>query len=220
MLSRCAKRGNLPATVMTANHVRRARWFLSASCAALALVSNFVALPQAAFARTSTHFEALPLVRSRQNHLLVRAFINGRPAWLTVDSGAPVSVIALNRRRHFRLTPITADSNLPARVQINGGFNNVAIARELRIGGLILENEPVVTVDLEVPRAQHEWRTNRRSMESLEQTSFFRPKRCWIVKSSYLFSNPSPTFGGAFPDSIGAGYALFQFRSATVTTSL
>ncbi|PYJ19006.1 MAG: hypothetical protein DME94_01185, partial [Verrucomicrobia bacterium] len=37
---------------------------------------------------------------------------------------------------------------LPARVQINGAFNNVAIARELRIGGLMLIDEPVVTVDL------------------------------------------------------------------------
>src|SRR5207244_9812124 len=30
----------------------------------------------------------------------------------------------------------------------NGGFNKVAIARELRIGGLSLVDEPVVTVDL------------------------------------------------------------------------
>jgi predicted aspartyl protease len=80
---------------------------------------------------------------------LVRAFINGRPAWLTIDSGAPVSAIALNRREHFRLKPIKTDSSLPARVQINGGFNNVVIARELRIGGLSLVDEPVVTVDLD-----------------------------------------------------------------------
>lgn len=93
-------------------------------------------------------FEALPLVRSRQNHLLVRAFINGKPAWLTVDSGAPVSAIDIHRRNHFRLTPITAKSNLPARVQINGAFNSVAIARQLRIGALTLVDEPVVTLDL------------------------------------------------------------------------
>ncbi len=93
-------------------------------------------------------FEALPLVRSRQNHLLVRAYINGRPAWLGVDSGAPVSAIALDRREHFRLTPISVKSNLPARLQINGAFNNVAIARNLRLGGLNLVDEPVVTVDL------------------------------------------------------------------------
>ena len=123
---------------MTSNHLQRARGLLWVCCAALALVIELAAAPHGAFARTEPQFEALPLVRSRQNHLLLRAFINGRPAWLTVDSGAPVSAIALNRREHFRLKPITAESSLPARVQINGAFNKVAIARELRIGGLTL----------------------------------------------------------------------------------
>jgi predicted aspartyl protease len=134
---------------MSSNHLLCARRFLSVSGAALIMVIEFAAAPRGVFARTSTQFEALPLVRSRQNHLLVRAFINGRPAWLTVDSGAPVSAIALNRREYFRLKPIRTDSSLPARVQINGAFNNVAIARELRIGGLSLVDEPVVTVDLD-----------------------------------------------------------------------
>jgi predicted aspartyl protease len=134
--------------VTLSNHPPFARKFLSISCAALALVAEFTAVPQGTYARATTQFEALPLVRSRQNHLLVRAFINGRAAWLTIDSGAPVSAIALDRREHFRLRPITAKSNLPARVQINGAFNNVAIARELRLGGLTLIDEPVVTVDL------------------------------------------------------------------------
>ena len=133
---------------MSSNHLLCARRFLSVFCAALILFIEFIAAPLGVFATTSTQFEALPLVRSRQNHLLVRAFINGRPAWLTVDSGAPVSAIALNRRDYFRLKPITSESSLPARVQINGAFNKVAIARELRIGGLTLVDEPVVTVDL------------------------------------------------------------------------
>src|ERR1044071_3412675 len=133
---------------MTSNHPLRARRFLWVCCAALGLVIELAATPYGAFARTTPQFEALPLVRSRQIHLLLRAFINGRPAWLTVDSGAPVSAIALNRREHFRLKPITSDSSLPARVQINGAFNNVAIARQLGIGGLPLADEPVVTVDL------------------------------------------------------------------------
>src|ERR1700757_4504217 len=124
------------------------RKFLAIFCAALALIVELAAAPRGAYARATAQFEALPLVRSRQNHLLVRAFINGKPAWLTVDSGAAGSAIALKRREYFRLKPTTAESKLPARVQINGAFNNVAIARELRIGGLTLVDEPVVTVDL------------------------------------------------------------------------
>ena len=93
-------------------------------------------------------FEALPLTRSRQNHLLVRAFINGKPALLGVDTGAPVSAIALSRREHFRLTGIPASSKLPARLQINGAFNNVTIAHNFRLGALNLIDEPLVLVDL------------------------------------------------------------------------
>jgi predicted aspartyl protease len=134
--------------VPISNHLCFVRKFVSISCAALAVIVELAAAPRGAYARATPQFEALPLVRSRQNHLLVRAFINGKPAWLTVDSGAPVSAIALNRREYFRLKPTTVESKLPARVQINGAFNRVAIARELRIGGLTLVDEPVVTVDL------------------------------------------------------------------------
>jgi predicted aspartyl protease len=127
---------------------RWCRTFLSISTAVAVLVAASAVMPQVTYARTDTRFVAIPLVRSRQNHLMVRAFINGREAWLTIDSGAPVSAIAANRRSFFRLKPITAKSNLPSRIQINGAFNNVAIARELRLGGLTLIDEPVVTVDL------------------------------------------------------------------------
>jgi predicted aspartyl protease len=147
--------------VRLSNHPRFARRLLPISCATVALLAELFAASQPAVARTTAvRFEALPLVRSRQNHLVVRAFINGKPAWLTVDSGAPVSAIALHRRDHFRLTPVTAKSNLPARVQINGAFNNVAIARKLRIGALTLMDEPVVVVDFGRPsraaRLRHE----------------------------------------------------------------
>jgi predicted aspartyl protease len=105
--------------VPISNHLSFVRKFLAIFCAALALIVELAAAPRGAYARATAQFEALPLVRSRQNHLLVRAFINGKPAWLTVDSGAPVSAIALNRREYFRLKPTTAESKLPARVQIN-----------------------------------------------------------------------------------------------------
>jgi len=137
------------------------RKFLSILCAVAALVAELpAAQQQPAAARTTLHFEALPLMRSRQNHLLVRAYINGKPAWLGVDSGAPVSAISVNRREHFRLTPIAAKSNLPAQVQINGAFSNVAIAHEFRLGALTLVDEPIVTINLgntgRLARVRHE----------------------------------------------------------------
>ena len=93
-------------------------------------------------------YEALPLIRSSQNHLLVRAEINGKPALLGVDTGAPVSAIALKRRAYFGLAPITGKSAIPSRLSINGAFNSVAIARNLRLGALNLVDEPMVLVDL------------------------------------------------------------------------
>ncbi|MDB6147763.1 MAG: hypothetical protein JWO45_1427, partial [Spartobacteria bacterium] len=104
--------------------------------------------PGAPVARKTAEFVALPLLRSRQNHLLVRAFINGKEAWLGVDSGAPVTAIAAHRREHFRLTGLPAASKLPARLQINGAFNNVSIVRQLRLGNLNLMDEPVVVINL------------------------------------------------------------------------
>jgi predicted aspartyl protease len=93
-------------------------------------------------------YEALPLIRSAQNHLLVRAEINGKPALLGVDTGAPVSAVALHRRAYYGLTPTTPKSGIPTRLSINGAFNSVAIARNLRLGALNLVDEPVVLVDL------------------------------------------------------------------------
>ncbi len=103
-------------------------------------------------------FQTLPLERSRQNHLLVRARINGKPALLGVDSGAPVSAIALSRRKHFGLTPLPGASKLPPRLRINGGFSRVGIAHRLQLGALILVDEPLVAIDLGGPaRAEREY---------------------------------------------------------------
>jgi predicted aspartyl protease len=107
--------------------------------------------PGAPVIRRNAEFQALPLLRSRQNHLLVKASINGKVAWLGVDSGAPVTAIAAHRREYFRLTGLPTASKLPARLQINGAFNNVGIVKSLRLGSLNLMDEPVVVVNLGGP---------------------------------------------------------------------
>lgn len=118
------------------------------------LLCAFLCLPAIASARTaplqsgSLQYVALPLIRSPQNHLLVRAEINGKPALLGVDSGAPVSAIAIHRRAHFGMLPVAGKSGIPSRLSINGAFNAVAIARNLRLGALNLVDEPMVLVDL------------------------------------------------------------------------
>ena len=56
-------------------------------------------------------FQALPLERSAQNHLLIRVHINGKPALLGVDSGAPVSAIALGTVDKFSKENATAPTD-------------------------------------------------------------------------------------------------------------
>jgi predicted aspartyl protease len=111
-------------------------------------VFGAIASPLPAASAGALDYETLPLIRSAQNHLLVRAEINGKPALLGVDTGAPVSAVAVNRRAYYGLAPITGKSAIPSRLSINGAFNSVAIARNLRLGRLNLVDEPMVLVDL------------------------------------------------------------------------
>jgi len=121
---------------------------LNFSLAAALALSVAIVSPSRAATAGALQYEALPLIRSAQNHLLVHAEINGKPALLGVDTGAPVSAIALSRRSYFGMAPITGKSALPTRLSINGAFNSVAIARNLKLGALNLVDEPMVLVDL------------------------------------------------------------------------
>lgn len=124
---------------------------LALAAPALAAPRKTAASPRARAAAAEARalqFQVLPLERSRQNHLLVRVHINGKPALLGVDSGAPISAISVARLRHFGMTPVPRDSEIPSRVRINGTYSPVAIARSLRLGALNLIDEPMVALDL------------------------------------------------------------------------
>ena len=96
-------------------------------------------------------FEALPLTRSAQNHLLVHARINGKPAVLMVDSGAPATLISLNRRADFHLGKIGTNSGLPTSVMVNGVADKLAVVHNLRLGALNIVDMPVVLTHVSSP---------------------------------------------------------------------
>jgi predicted aspartyl protease len=118
-----------------------------------ALLAVIIAgVPLVTFARVSSRveaplYEALPLLRSSQNHLLVRVEINGKPAMLLVDTGAPLSAVAIDRATHFKMDPVSARSRIPSRLNINGAFNAMSVARNLRLGALSLVEEAMVLID-------------------------------------------------------------------------
>jgi predicted aspartyl protease len=124
------------------------RKWLIAFCGLLFVATSLFGSAGPSQPGASIAYEALPLVRSRQNHLCVRAFINDKPALLVIDTGAPVSAIALHRRRHFGLRPLPGTSKLPPRLEINGVFDRVGLAGSLRLGVLNLIDEPMVAIDL------------------------------------------------------------------------
>jgi predicted aspartyl protease len=144
-------------------------------------------------------FQALPLERSRQNHLLVRAEINGKPALLGVDSGAPVSAISVKRRKHFEMTSLPGTSKLPPRLRINGGFNRVTIAHRLRLGALTLVDEPMVAIDLSRPaRAAREF--HEQELDGILGADILFPTNAVIdCEAQVLFMKIDPDTPGTVP---------------------
>ena len=147
----------------------------------------------------SAQFQALPLERSKQNHLLIRAEINGKPALLGVDTGAPVSAISAKRRTYFGMTAIPGTSKLPPRLRINGGFNRVTIAHRLRLGGLTLIDEPMVAIDLSGPaRAAHEF--HEQELDGILGADILFPTEAVLdCKQEILFMKIDPDARGAVP---------------------
>ena len=156
-------------------------------------------------------YEALPLIRSSQNHLLVRAEVNGKPALLGVDTGAPVSAIALNRREHFGLAPINGKSDIPARLSINGAFNSVAIAKNLRLGALNLVDEPMVLVDLGGLRRS----TKRNEIDGILGADILFPTKALLdCQRQILVLKINPSVPGTIP-----GFDFSGFRRVPMHVS-
>ena len=144
-------------------------------------------------------FQALPLERSSQNHLLVRAEINGKRALLGVDSGAPVSAISAARRKHFGMTALPGTSELPPRLKINGGFNRVTIAHRLRLGALTLVDEPMVAIDLSAPpRASREF--HEQELDGILGADILFPTQAVLdCEAQILFMKIDPDAPGTVP---------------------
>jgi predicted aspartyl protease len=152
-------------------------------------------------------FQALPLERSRQNHLLVRAFINGKPALLGVDSGAPVSAIGLHRVAHFGLTPAKPGGEIPTRLRINGAFNNVVIAKGLQLGALNLVDEPLVAIDLGGSRRAARLMKEQAIDGILGADVLFPTQAVLDCRNQMLILKIDPSVSGGVP---GMNYAGFK----------
>ena len=190
----------LSSPVKTSGARRPCPCLLQACAVLLCAASAFGAgQPRPQPASQNPAFQALPLERSRQNHLLIRAEINGKPALLGVDSGAPVSAISTARLRHFGMTSLPGTSTLPPRLKINGGFNRVTIARRLRLGALTLVDEPMVAVDLSAPpRDSREFR--EQELDGILGADILFPTKAVLdCEAQILFMKVDPDAPGPVP---------------------
>ncbi|HJX24916.1 MAG TPA: aspartyl protease family protein [Chthoniobacterales bacterium] len=167
-----------------------------------------VGLPTLALARTPARaempqYEALPMERSSQNHLLVRAEINGKPAVLLVDTGAPLSAVAIDRATHFGMDPVSAKSKIPSRLNINGAFNSMSIARSLRLGALNLVDEAMVLIDFAYLRQSvNDKEDQKRESDGILGTDILSPLKAvldydrmlLVLKLDQRASGPTPGF--------------------------
>lgn len=175
------------------------------------LIALVVGLPALALARTpartaapveAPQYEALPLERSSQNHLLVRAEINGKPAVLLVDTGAPLSAVAIDRATHFGMNPVSAKSKIPSRLNINGAFNAMSIARSLRLGALNLVDEAMVLIDFSYLRQSSKNGGQERESDGILGTDILSPlmavldydRMLLVLKIDPRVSGPVPGF--------------------------
>jgi predicted aspartyl protease len=171
------------------------------------LIALVVGLPALAVAKQpardeAPQYEALPLMRSSQNHLLVRAEINGKPAILLVDTGAPLSAVAIDRATHFGMNPVSAKSKIPSRLNINGAFNAMSIARGLRLGALNLVDEAMVLIDFSYLRQSANDGGQERESDGILGTDILSPlmavldydRMLLVLKIDPRVSGPVPGF--------------------------
>ena len=181
-------------------------WCVAATVLAAASIAPAPAATPRAPAPDNALFEALPLERSAQNHLLLHARINGKPALLTVDTGAPISAVALNRREHFGLRPIPAGSEIPTRLNVNGAFSNVVVAKTLTLGSLNLMDEPLVAIDLR-GRAGATRRLNEPAIDGIIGADILFPTKAVLdCERQLLVLKMDPSLPGAAPGFDYRGY--------------
>jgi predicted aspartyl protease len=193
---------------------------LSFSRKAALLVALVAGLPALALAKPparveAPQYEALPLERSSQNHLLVRAEINGKPAVLLVDTGAPLSAVAIDRAAHFGMNPVSAKSKIPSRLNINGAFNAMSIARSLRLGALNLVDEAMVLIDFSYLRQSKNASENKRESDGILGTDILSPLMAVLdYDRMLLILKIDPRVSGPVPGISFRGYRRVRMHES------
>jgi len=94
-------------------------------------------------------YSALPLVRGKENQLMLRLPVGNQSAWVVLDTGSPVTCVDEEKSKLFQLIPSSEQNAAPVSVIVNGVRHRIAIAPSLKFGPDVeVQNLPVVMVDL------------------------------------------------------------------------
>lgn len=163
----------------------------------------------------SPTYQALPLQLSSQNHLLVRAEINGKPARLLVDTGAPLSAVAIDRASYFRMDPVSAKSRIPSRLNINGAFNTMSMAHSLRLGALNLVDEGMVLIDFSYLKQSFDDEQSERESDGILGTDILSPLDAVLdYDRMLLVFKVDPHISGPIPGVNYRGYRRVQMHES------
>lgn len=94
-------------------------------------------------------YATLPLLRGKQNQLMLRMAAPGGSAYVVLDTGSPITCVDEAKSKLFQLVASSKQNAAPVSVIVNGERHRVAIAPSMKFGNAVeIQNLPVVMVDL------------------------------------------------------------------------
>jgi predicted aspartyl protease len=124
------------------------RRFTSTAACILALVTTAPRSQAVPVDVSGADYSSVPLLRGKQNQLLLRQMIGGHPAYITLDTGSPVTCVDESKSKLFSLVPTSTDGTPPMSVTVNGERHRIAVIPSLEFDALSVQDIPVVLIDL------------------------------------------------------------------------
>jgi predicted aspartyl protease len=138
----------------------------------------------------------IPLDRSNEHKLLLRATAAGGPAWVELDTGAPITCADETKAALFNFQPFPPGSQPPTLI-LNGKPHKMTVIPQLEFGGVTVKNFPVALIDLSNMN-QSLLRNRDRTNDAILGLDALRTLHAVIdCGTRKLFLNPNPAASAA-----------------------
>jgi hypothetical protein len=113
------------------------------------------------------------------------------------------------------MDPVSAKSKMPSRLNVNGAFNSISLARSLRFGALNLVDQPMVLIDFAHPRRAYDDRENERESDGILGTDILSPLKAVLdYDRMLLVLKIDPRASGRTPGFDFHGYRRVRMRES------